>query len=59
MGLSEDKDLVEIPDNLVGEGIENIGPDEDRGRVPEAEEESHYIAEDAMGQSLDSRISRE
>ena len=59
MGLSEDEDLVKLPDNLVSEGIENIGPDEDRGCVPEAEEESHHIAEDAMGQSLDSRISRE
>ena len=46
MGFAEDEDLVEIPDNLVGKGVENIGSDEDRGCVSESEEETHYVAED-------------
>ena len=59
MGFAENENLVEVADDLVGEGVEDIGPDKNRSRVPEAEEETHDIAEDPMGQGLDPWVSRE
>ena len=44
MSFPKDEDLVEVSNNLMGEGVEDIGSDEDRGRVSKTEEETHYIA---------------
>ena len=48
MGLTENEDLVKISNNLMGEGVKDVGSDEDGGRVSKAEEESHYVAKDPM-----------
>ena len=57
MGFMEDEDLVEVANDLVGKGVEDVGPDEDGSCVPEAEEETHDIAEDPVGQGLNPWIS--
>ena len=58
MGFPENENLVEIPNNFVGESIEDVGSDENRSRISETEEESHNITEDPVGQGLDSRVPR-
>ena len=59
MGFTEDEELVEVADDLMGEGVEDLGSDKNRSCVPEAEEETHDIAEDPVGQGLNPWISRE
>ena len=56
MSFTEDEDLVEVPNDFMGEGIEDLGSDEDRSRVSETEEESHDVTKDPVRQRLDSWV---
>ena len=49
MGFSENKDLVEIPDDLVGKSVQDVGSNEYRRGVPETGEESRHVTEDPVG----------
>ena len=48
MSLSKNQDLVEVPEDLVDEGVKDVGSDEYGCRVTKAEEQSRHVAEDPL-----------
>ena len=59
MGFSKDKNLVEVPEDLVNKGVQNICSDKHRRSVPKTKKESRHINEDSVGQDLDPWVSGE
>ena len=48
VGFSKDQDLVAVSEDLMDEGVQDVGSDEYGCRIAKAEEQSCHVAEDPL-----------